>query len=469
MLKILLLTIALAAVFLQGCGGQNEERHSVKQEKEKKEQGTEDKQEQDADVAQIRQASPSVTGALHVEGAKLVGRDGEQVQLKGLSTHGLAWFPDYVNEELFRELHEEWKANVVRLAMYTEESGGYCSDGDKEHLKELIRDGVKYAASQDMYVIIDWHILSDSNPNIHLDEAKAFFDELSAEYAGEEHVLYEICNEPNGVTGWNEIKSYAEEVISVIRKNDADAVILVGTPNWSQYVDEAAADPITEYENIMYTLHFYAATHTDDLRERLSKAVEGGLPVFVSEYGICDASGNGGIDEAQAEKWVELLNRCNISYVAWNLSNKTETSAVFSSTCSKTSGFDWEDLSDSGRWVYRMLTGEDKEEAKDSAENSFLSGDLEISIHLKNSWEADGEKVYQYELTLKNVSDKACTHWTAEIPFEGSITLTDGWNADYTVQGNVLLITSKDYNGTLSPGDTVSDVGFIVSGGNVQN
>ena len=196
-------------------------------------------------------AAPSVNGALHVEGTHLAGQNGEPVQLRGLSTHGLAWFPQYVNEEWFRQLHDEWKANVVRLAMYTAESGGYCTDGNKEALQVLVKQGVQYATACDMYVIVDWHILSDMNPNVYLDEAMDFFRTMSNEFKGNDNVIYEICNEPNGGTTWEAIKSYAEQVIPVIRQNDEDAVILVGTPNWSQYVDEAAADPITDYDNVI--------------------------------------------------------------------------------------------------------------------------------------------------------------------------------------------------------------------------
>lgn len=301
-------------------------------------------------------ACPSVNGALHVDGTQLVDKNGNPVQLRGISTHGLAWFPDYINEACFKQLHEEWQANVIRLAMYTAEYGGYCTDGNKEYLKQLIQNGVEYAKKQDMYVIVDWHILSDSNPNLYVEEAKAFFKEIAGKYAGEEHILYEICNEPNGGTTWDEIKAYAAEVIPAIRSEDEDAVILVGTPNWSQFVDQAAAAPIAEYENLMYTLHFYAATHTDDLCAKMTEAVGNGLPVFVSEYGICDASGSGDIDETQANLWVESMNDCGISYVAWNLSNKEETSAILQSICSKTSGFTQDDLSASGKWLYRMLT-----------------------------------------------------------------------------------------------------------------
>ena len=180
---------------------------------------------------------------------------------------------------------------------------------------------------------------------------------LAEMYADYSNVLYEICNEPNGGTGWADIKAYAEEVIAVIRTYDEDGIILVGTPNWSQYVNEAAEEPITGYDNIMYTLHFYAATHKDSLRDAMKAAIDSGLPVFVSEFGICDASGNGAIDEAQADEWVRVMDEYGVSYVAWNLSNKAETSAIIDSGCNKTSGFSEEDLSSSGKWLYRMFTG----------------------------------------------------------------------------------------------------------------
>jgi endoglucanase len=301
-------------------------------------------------------AAPSVSGALQVCGTALCDSEGRPVQLRGISTHGLAWYPEYVNEACFGELRRNWNMNVIRLALYTAEYGGYCEGGDKEQLRKLVCDGIEYARARDLYVIVDWHILSDSNPNTYCSEAKEFFAGISAEYRDADHILYEICNEPNGGTGWEEIASYAREVIPVIRANDPDAVILVGTPNWSQYVDAAAAAPLSEFDNVMYTLHFYAATHREDLRERMKTAVDAGLPVFVSEFGICDASGSGAVDEAQADAWTELMDAYGISYVAWNLSNKNETSAILAPDCQKTEGFTQEELSASGRWLYRTLT-----------------------------------------------------------------------------------------------------------------
>ena len=279
-------------------------------------------------------------GRLHVKGTKLVDKKGHEVQLRGVSTHGLSWYPQYVNDKCFAQLHDKWGANVVRLAMYTEEYNGYCSGDAKNRsdLKKLIKKGVRLAKKHKMYVIVDWHILSDGNPNSHKKEAKAFFREMSREFKGYNNVIYEICNEPNNGTSWKEIKSYARSVISTIRKNDKKAVIVVGTPTWSQDVDQAAADPI-KGDNIMYALHFYAATHKADLRNKMTAAINKGLPVFVTEYGICDASGNGAIDKKDA----------------WNLSNKQESSSIIKSSCSKVSGFKKSELSDEGKWLYHLL------------------------------------------------------------------------------------------------------------------
>lgn len=295
-------------------------------------------------------------GRLHVKGTKLVDKKGHEVQLRGVSTHGLSWYPQYVNDKCFAKLHDKWGANVVRLAMYTEEYNGYCSGNAKNRsdLKKLIKKGVKLAKKHKMYVIVDWHILSDGNPNSHKKEAKAFFREMSREFKGYNNVIYEICNEPNNGTSWKEIKSYARSVISTIRKNDKKAVIVVGTPTWSQDVDQAAADPI-KGDNIMYALHFYAATHKTDLRNKMTAAINKGLPVFVTEYGICDASGNGAIDKKEADRWVQTMDEYGVSYIAWNLSNKQESSSIIKSSCSKVSGFKKSDLSDEGKWLYSML------------------------------------------------------------------------------------------------------------------
>lgn len=289
-------------------------------------------------------------GILSVKGTDLVDQHGEKFQLYGMSTHGLAWFPDYVNYDTFKFLRDDWNTNCVRLAMYTYEYGGYCSGGDKEWLKSLVKNGVDYAAQLGMYVIVDWHVLNERDPRTYQDEAKKFFDEMSKLFTDNGNVIYEICNEPNSGPSWYDIKSYANEIIPIIRANDPDSVIIVGTPTWSQDIDQAAASPL-EFENVMYALHFYAATHTDWLRSRMESCINSGLPVFISEFGICDASGNGAVDIGQANAWYDMIKRYNVSYMCWNLANKNESSSIIQSACSKLYGWEDGELSDQGRWV----------------------------------------------------------------------------------------------------------------------
>lgn len=296
-------------------------------------------------------------GKLAVSGTDLVDASGSKFRLKGVSTHGLTWFADFVSKDTYQYFKDSFGINLVRFAMYTDtgDSYGYCSGGNKSEIEELLGKGVDAATDLGLYAIIDWHILNDNDPNMHIDDAKDFFDRISKKYASYGNVIYEIANEPNGGTTWDSVKSYAETIIPIIRKNAPDAIIIVGTPTWSQDVDVAAADPITDQTNLMYAVHFYAATHKDDLRNKVQSALDSGLPVFVSEFGLCDASGNGSIDYDQSDAWFDLINDKNLSYAAWNISNKAETSSLFDSSCTKTSGFTDDDLSDSGRYIKEKI------------------------------------------------------------------------------------------------------------------
>lgn len=289
-------------------------------------------------------------GRLQVKGARLVNNKGKSVVLKGVSTHGINWFPEYVNPAAFQTLRDSWGVNCIRLAMYTAEYNGYCSGGNKKELRALIDKGVRYATDLGMYVIIDWHTLSDCNPNQYKKEAKSFFKYMAKKYKKHKNVIYEICNEPNGGTQWKDIKSYAKSIIRTIRTYDKKNIILTGTPTWSQDVDLAAESPVKGYSNLMYTFHFYAATHGEAYRAKVENAVKKGLPVFVSEFGISESSGNGRIDKAEANRWIKFLNKNKISRVCWNLSNKDESCALLKSSCRKNGKFKSRDLSPAGKW-----------------------------------------------------------------------------------------------------------------------
>ncbi len=295
---------------------------------------------------------------LHVDGTLLTDGEGNAIRLQGISTHGLGVFPEYVSEESFRSLRDEFGANVMRLAMYTQAENGYCEtdDAGKQAQETLIDQGVQACRALGMYVIIDWHILSDGNPLTHADEAEEFFSRMSERYGDVPNVIFEICNEPNGSSWEQEIMPYADRIIPVIREHAPKSLILVGTDNWSQYVDEPAADPL-KYDNLMYCLHFYAATHKEDLRNKLTAALDQGTPVFISECSICDADGNGSVDYDSAEAWKQLITERGLSYIEWNLSNKNEASAMVLPSCAKLSGWTVDELSETALWYRAMMRG----------------------------------------------------------------------------------------------------------------
>ncbi|SFA96802.1 endoglucanase [Acetitomaculum ruminis DSM 5522] len=293
---------------------------------------------------------------LKLKGRQLVNYKGNAVVLRGVSSHGLAWYPEFINKNAFKTLKKDWKVNLIRLALYTSEYGGYVTGTDKTKLEKLIDKAVKATKSLNMYCIIDWHILTDGNPLTYKSQAISFFKKMAKKYKGYKNVLYEICNEPNGVS-WSQVKKYADSVIPAIRKYDKNSIIIVGTPTWSQDVDVVAKNPVKSKKNVMYSLHFYAKTHTDWNREKLITAMKNNTPVFVTEFSICDASGNGEIDYNSAAKWKKLIKKYKLSYAGWSLSNKAETSALIKSSCKKYSGWTSKDLTAAGRWLRKMTLG----------------------------------------------------------------------------------------------------------------
>ncbi|MBQ8280829.1 MAG: glycoside hydrolase family 5 protein [Lachnospiraceae bacterium] len=312
-------------------------------------------------VAETRNGKTTVYGkhgALRVEGTHLVNKNGEPVQLRGVSTHNVNSFPQFVNNDAIEYMADNWNMELYRYAMYSafaDGDAGYA-DGTDEHRAELEKmciESVKKCAELGIYCMVDWHILFDYNPNMHKDMAIKFFANVSEALKDFDNVIYEICNEPNEDCTWEEIKSYAEEVIPVIRANDPDSVIVCGTPKWSQCVDEAADNPL-EFDNVLYALHFYATTHKQWLRDKADYAMSKGCAIYVTEFGICDASGNGEIDYEETDRWFAYLNKHSISYSIWNLSNKDESSAMIAPTCDKVTGWTEDELSESGKWFVGM-------------------------------------------------------------------------------------------------------------------
>jgi endoglucanase len=310
----------------------------------------------------------------------IVDKNGDPFQLRGASTHGMQWFPQYVNQDAFQSLRDEWGVNMVRLVSYVKEYGGYTTGSDCQAVLDgYIEKGVEAATNLGLYVIIDWHVL-DFNPNDTIDDAKKFFQKYAEKYKGCDNVIFEICNEPTNVDWYtegstNDLYTYCKTISNIIR-NDCgnDSIIVCGTNTYSQDVDQVAAKPLANdgFENIMYTFHFYAASHGDDLRNKVRNAVAAGTPIFVTEFGICEYTGDGTVDTTSADTWIKLFDEYNISYTCWSLCNKDESASYFLSTSTKTSGWTEEDLSATAIWL--INTNRAHEEKENGTTSSGTEG-----------------------------------------------------------------------------------------------
>ena len=269
----------------------------------------------------------SYNGKLSIDNGNIVNKNKEKVKLKGISSHNLSWYKRIYTKENLKEIRDTWGINTFRIALYTNpEEDGYIIN--KEQIKEVERI-IDYCIDLDIYVIVDWHILKDNNPNIYKEEAIDFFNKISKKYKDSPNVIYEICNEPNGeeVT-WNEdIKPYAEEVIGVIRKNSKNSLIIVGLADWCKDIN-SAKNNLLEDKNIIYSVHFYAGAQNIQLKEEISSAVKEKMPLIVTECGATNESGDGELYKKEFINWIEFLENNNISWIVWQLSEKDEASSL---------------------------------------------------------------------------------------------------------------------------------------------
>ena len=291
-------------------------------------------------------------GLLHVKGNKIVGADEKPVSLAGVSYGWSQWeAARFYNPSVVNWLKQDWNCSIIRAALGIKPEG-YLGHPARE--KARVCRVIDAAIAADLYVIIDWH---DHEANQHTDLAVAYFQEMARKYGQSPNVMYEIFNEPiTGLTWSKDVKPYAEKVIAAIRTIDPDNLIIVGTPNWSQDVDLAAADPIQD-NNLAYTLHFYAGTHKQKLRDKAVIALNQGLPLFVTEWGTCDASGDGPIDVTSTQEWMAFMRQWDLSHCNWGIYDKAETACIFLPSAPSKGPWTDKSLTASGHFAREWVRG----------------------------------------------------------------------------------------------------------------
>lgn len=297
----------------------------------------------------------SIHGQLHVDGIQLKDKNNNAVVLHGMSFGWHNFWPRFYNAGAVKWLYKDWDCSVVRAAMGVEPDSGYINK--PEWSKQKIKAVVDAAIQEGIYVIIDWH-----SHHIRLNEAKQFFTEMAKVYGKYPNIIYEIFNEPVHDT-WKEVKDYSVEIIKTIRAIDKNNIILVGNPHWDQDINLVADDPITGFKNIMYTVHFYAATHKQELRNRCDYALHKNIPIFISESAGMEASGDGAIDDAEWNRWITWAEAKKISWITWSVADKNETCSVLFPSAKSNGEWKEKDLKESGiktRALIRKYSKKDK-------------------------------------------------------------------------------------------------------------
>lgn len=287
-------------------------------------------------------------GSLKVLGNKIVDKDDKPVQLRGMSFFWSQWIGKYYTAETVKWLKDDWHCNILRAAMAVG-SGGYLTNPAAE--KEKVYKVVDAAIAQGLYVIIDWH---DHSAHNNVKESKIFFAEMAQKYGDKPNVIYEPFNEPEQVSWSAVVKPYHRQVIDTIRFHDPDNLIICGTPTWSQDVEAAANDPLTG-TNIAYTLHFYAGSHKQWLRDKATRALNKGVALMVTEFGTTDATGDGVVNKTETNEWFKFLDDNNISWCNWSIADKVEGSAALKPNASTTGGWTEANLTESGLFLRSEL------------------------------------------------------------------------------------------------------------------
>lgn len=287
-------------------------------------------------------------GQLKVVGTQLLDQNNDSIVLRGLSYGWHNFWPRFYNQQTVKWVKNDFNATVVRAAMGIDLDDNCYLKNPKES-KEKIKKVIEGAIVEDIYVIIDWH-----SHNIHTKEAVAFFSEMAKKYGKHPNVIYEIFNEPDDES-WEDIKTYSEEVIKAIRKFDSDNIILVGNPHWDQDIHLVAESPIVGYDNLMYTMHFYAATHEKWLRDRVDAALEKGIPVFVSESAGVEATGDGPMKQEAWQEYIDWMEAKKISWITWSISDKDETCSILKPSASSKGDWKLKDLKMTGIKIREFL------------------------------------------------------------------------------------------------------------------
>ena len=383
-------------------------------------------------------------GLLQVKDGRLMNYQEKEVQLKGISLNNINNYHQYINRDTFKTLNQDWNVNTIRIPISVDSKNGYYLADEKERdtIERNLLDGILYAKELGMYVVIDWQA---SDPLYYQKDAIAFYRKISKKYRSYNNVMYEICSTPNVTDSWEEISEYATPIIDEIRKN-CDNIIIVGTPKYLQDFSTITTN-FSDQKNIMYNMNINTSKNASEMQHVYLTILNCKMPVFISNLTLTD---NELFDSESSKSWIELLDQNQTSYIAGNLSNDNDPSALLQS--SSLSSWSDGELSNSGQWIKNTYT----------KINDEMNQDMDLTIDINEIWQQDGLTYKQLYFTITNLSEDQ-EGWGFSLTFSDDVTIVEKWNCETEIKGKTITISNSYYNGSILSKQSIDDVGIIIS------
>lgn len=276
---------------------------------------------------------------LHAQGNKIKNPAGEDVILRGVSLIDLGFLQSWQGGALAmidrltdpsdtRCNSVGWQTKVIRVPVFPPhlvEGWPYPFEpNDNDDLYDLLRMVVDYCGAKGLYVILDWHDINNTFDT--LDAAVDFWNYMAPRFADDEHVMFELFNEPINQVGtdtenWLSVKADMETLISVVRSHAPDTLLLIGTPVYCQILGPVLDDPVND-DNVVYVTHLYPyhwienhLYHTSAMTQVASV-----YPILLGEWGFIDDTSDNvlkGTITNYGEPLKQFAEGLGIGSIAW--------------------------------------------------------------------------------------------------------------------------------------------------------
>ncbi len=228
---------------------------------------------------------------LHTDGPTLLTADGDVVRLRGVMVPDPATLA--ADGRFDRDLVADVAAagaNVVRVPVHP---GNWADDHD--YLWRYLDPIARWAGEEDLYVILDWHVIGDvatgtapDDPDLFaadLDETRAFWTAVAAHFANAPHVLFELVNEPQGIAAddWRDV---ADDLTALVRGQGATQPVIVGGTDYARDLSWLADGGVDD-DQVVYATHVYPG-HARAFWQSWFGDVTDRYPLLLTEWGYQD-------------------------------------------------------------------------------------------------------------------------------------------------------------------------------------